>query len=194
MWLSLMASPWKTDDKTTNAMNIIVVDFDKTATPYAITHLNQSYTLRRQSAGIMLLHCRKKWNKQNVRREKKNERSRSVTQCNAAHAIQAFVLVLSAFSSACVHSLLLEPCNRTNTPTTVNFQLKLDVCGKVTSRLLLSFLLMRITIWKMKRKITEKPQNLNSNAPEFIWKCNSLLKSHQCGQVPYTRTHIRSYY
>lgn len=124
-----------------------------------------------------------------MRREKKNERSRSVTQCNAAHAIQAFVLVLSAFSSACVHSLLLEPCNRTNTPTTVNFQLKLDVCGKVTSRLLLSFLLMRITIWKMKRKITEKPQNLNSNAPEFIWKCNNLLKSHQCGQVPYTHTH-----
>lgn len=53
MWLSLMASPWKTGDKTTNAMNIIVVDFDKTATPYAITHLNQSYTLRRQSAGII---------------------------------------------------------------------------------------------------------------------------------------------
>lgn len=124
-----------------------------------------------------------------MRREKKNESSRSVTQCNAAHAIQAFVLVLSAFSSACVHSLLLEPCNRTNTPTTVNFQLKLDVCGKVTSRLLLSFLLMRITIRKMKRKITEKPQNLNSNAPEFIWKCNNLLKSHQCGQVPYTHTH-----
>lgn len=155
MWLSLMASPWKTVDKTTNATNVIVLILIKPQ-PHSITHLNQNYTLRRSSAGTTSFlkwidinkMCEETY-KSYGRREKWKKHQRNAVQRTQ---FKRMCCVFFTFSFDRIHSLLLKPCNPTIQHTNNSqFPIKVGCLEKVTSRYY-KFLLKRHNHLKMKRE------------------------------------------